>query len=120
MSGLALQQINPAAWIDGPVTALFPFGHGLSYTTWEFTAATAQPAPPGASKDDAVEVSVTVRNTGRMVGAFFSELFREKRWGGTYFRFRCICKAFTWLAGGCCPPSSVGCRLRTPSDVPVD
>ena len=48
------------------VTPLFPFGHGLSYTTFSLSAPTLSSATikPG----DGVTVRVSVRNTGKMAG----------------------------------------------------
>jgi beta-glucosidase len=52
---------------------LFPFGFGLSYTTFEYSAPTVTPARigPGGS----AEVSVTVRNTGRRAGDEIVQLY---------------------------------------------
>jgi beta-glucosidase len=52
---------------------LFPFGFGLSYTTFEYSAPTVAPARigPGGS----AEVSVTVRNTGRRAGDEVVQLY---------------------------------------------
>lgn len=41
------------------VEPLFPFGHGLGYTTWCYESARATPSAVGS-----VAVTVTVRNTG--------------------------------------------------------
>ena len=51
----------------------YPFGHGLSYTTFEygdFTLATAQVAAGGS-----VDVSVNVRNTGKVTGDEVVQLY---------------------------------------------
>jgi beta-glucosidase len=45
------------------VEPLFPFGYGLSYTTFDYSALSAKPAA-----DDGLDVSVTVKNTGRVKG----------------------------------------------------
>ena len=45
------------------VRPLFPFGHGLSYTTFRLSDLRLKPTADGA------EATVTVRNTGRMAGA---------------------------------------------------
>ncbi len=51
-------------YIDGPATPLFPFGHGLSYTTWEYRDLAVQ---AGTTTDDIV-VEVTVANSGDRTG----------------------------------------------------
>ena len=48
------------------VTPLFPFGHGLSYTTFEYGAPTVSAKK---TADGAVTVSVPVANTGTIAGA---------------------------------------------------
>jgi beta-glucosidase len=46
-------------------TPLFPFGHGLGYTSWEYESIEAGPSlPPGTD----LPVHVTVRNTGTRAG----------------------------------------------------
>jgi beta-xylosidase len=68
-------------------TPLFAFGHGLSYTTFEY-AGLALSADEVAT-DGAVEVSCTVRNTGPVAGAEVVQLYlgdpvasvvRPERW----------------------------------------
>lgn len=49
---------------------LFPFGFGLSYTTFEYSGLTVT---PGASPT----VSFTVKNTGRRAGAEIAEVYAE-------------------------------------------
>jgi beta-glucosidase len=53
-------------YLDVPVTPLFPFGHGLSYTTFALSA-------PALERDriavgESTRVFVTVTNTGRLAG----------------------------------------------------
>jgi beta-glucosidase len=58
-------------YVDAPTTTLFPFGHGLSYTTFAYgdlavrATATAEP----------IEVSITVRNTGERAGDEVVQLY---------------------------------------------
>jgi beta-glucosidase len=47
-------------------TPLFPFGHGLGYTSWEYESLSAAPAAVAAGRD--VTLQVTVRNTGSRPG----------------------------------------------------
>ena len=65
-----------ADWLDGPATALFPFGHGLSFTKFSFSAASVEPPPhDGATKDDAATVSVTVANTGAVASGVVVQVY---------------------------------------------
>lgn len=52
------------------ITPLFPFGFGLSYTTFAFSRLTAHPGPHGT-----VTVSADVTNTGRRAGSDVVQLY---------------------------------------------
>ena len=51
----------------------FPFGHGLSYTTFEYTNAKA--AKPYMKADGTLKISVDVANTGSLDGAEIVQLY---------------------------------------------
>ena len=51
----------------------FPFGHGLSYTTFEYTNAKA--AKPSMKANGTLKVSVEVANTGSYDGAEVVQLY---------------------------------------------
>jgi beta-glucosidase len=53
--------------------ALFPFGHGLSYTTYEYTALKLARTPAGAT------VSCEVKNTGKRAGEEIVQLYIHDR-----------------------------------------
>ncbi|TFK26372.1 beta-glucosidase [Coprinopsis marcescibilis] len=58
------------------VKALFPFGFGLSYTTFEFSGLTVAKASFDGIVDDLkVETQVTVRNTGGKVGSETAQVY---------------------------------------------
>ncbi|HYK71088.1 MAG TPA: glycoside hydrolase family 3 N-terminal domain-containing protein [Streptosporangiaceae bacterium] len=65
------------------VTPLYPFGHGLSYTTFEFTdlslcpagSADAGTARISIGTDGMAEIACTVRNTGECVGTEVVQLY---------------------------------------------
>ncbi len=58
-------------YVDAPHTTLFPFGHGLSYTTWEYPRVEVH---TGSVTDDVV-VEVEVRNTGERPGDEVVQIF---------------------------------------------
>lgn len=53
-------------YIDMPTAPLYPFGHGLSYTT--FTYENLQATPDAIPVDGTATVSVDVTNTGKIAG----------------------------------------------------
>ena len=60
-------------YIDLPWTPLFPFGHGLSYTT--FTYGEPALSRPTISASDTLTVTVEVRNTGNRAGTEVAQLY---------------------------------------------
>jgi beta-glucosidase len=54
---------------------LFPFGHGLGYTTWEYVAAST---PSLLAAGDDVPVTVTVRNAGRRAGRDVVQVYASR------------------------------------------
>jgi beta-glucosidase len=56
-------------------TPLFPFGHGLSYTTFGYSNLRFSAAEIG--RDDTLRVSVDVQNTGARAGAETVQLYVE-------------------------------------------
>jgi beta-glucosidase len=60
-------------YIDMPNEPLFPFGHGLSYTTFEYHDLNVE--TPVVSSDGSLVVSVVVENTGARAGAEVVQLY---------------------------------------------
>ena len=58
-------------YIDSPVEPLFPFGHGLSYTTFEYAGMAVRATDTRTS----IEVSFEVRNTGERAGEAVVQLY---------------------------------------------
>jgi beta-glucosidase len=60
-------------YVDGTGMALFPFGFGLSYTSFEYSPLTLDPPAIGAG--DSTVARVRVRNTGRRAGDEVVQLY---------------------------------------------
>ena len=60
-------------YIDAPFTPLFPFGHGLSYTT--FAYANLRVSRPTLRGSDSLTVTVDVSNTGALAGVEVAQLY---------------------------------------------
>jgi len=58
-------------YTDSSTTPLFPFGHGLSYTSFAYEGLTAS----GGSTAEVVEVALTVRNMGARAGDEVVQLY---------------------------------------------
>ena len=72
------QMYNPRYW-DGLPVPLYPFGFGLSYTTFEFS--NLQISAPQVKVGERVTVSVDVTNTGEMAGDEVVQLYIHQKWG---------------------------------------
>jgi len=60
-------------YIDSPVSPLYPFGYGLSYTNFKFSDLKVDKEK--ISVNDSVEVSVKVKNTGKYAGTEIAQLY---------------------------------------------
>jgi beta-glucosidase len=65
-----------AKYQDLPWTPLYPFGFGLSYTTFEFSGLTVQ---ADATTQDQFQVTVNVRNTGKRDGTETAQLYIRQK-----------------------------------------
>ncbi len=69
---------NPRYW-DGLPIPLYPFGYGLSYTTFEFS--NLKVSAPQIKTGDSVTVSVDVTNTGQVTGDEVAQLYIHQKYG---------------------------------------
>jgi len=64
---------NRNGYVDGDSEPLFPFGYGLSYTTFEYSSLKVEPAVIPA--DGRAVVSVDIKNTGKREGIEVVQLY---------------------------------------------
>ena len=58
-------------YLDAPAEALYPFGYGLSYTTFAYSGLCVE------EKEDRLEISVKVANTGERAGVEVAQLYMQ-------------------------------------------
>lgn len=78
-------------YVDGLATPLFPFGYGLSYTTFKFSDMKIT-APPAGSKGDVV-VSFELANTGARAGDEVAQLYVHEKYASVEVPVKAL-KAF--------------------------
>jgi beta-glucosidase len=66
-------------YIDSPNTPLYPFGHGLSYTNFNYSDITLSSNKIGIS--DTLSVSVNIKNTGNYDGHEIAQLYIHDKVG---------------------------------------
>ncbi|GAB7047795.1 beta-glucosidase family protein [Catenuloplanes indicus] len=99
--------IGYRAWQRGTATPLFPFGHGLGYTTWSYESLTIEPDPAHAGT-----AVVRLRNTGARPGREVVQIYAGAVVGTT------IDRPLRWLAGfapvTAAPGETVEARIPLP------
>jgi beta-glucosidase len=71
--------IYKSAYIDMPNSPRFPFGYGLSYTTYEYSD--LKMSSTKITKDQKLTVSFTLKNTGKTAGEEVVQLYLKDRFG---------------------------------------
>ncbi|MBK8920552.1 MAG: beta-glucosidase BglX [Saprospirales bacterium] len=66
-------QMWTSGYLDVPNTPAYPFGYGLSYTTFGYSGLTLSKTAIGPG--ETLEVSVTVANTGKVTGQEVAQLY---------------------------------------------
>ena len=66
-------------YTDSPNTPLYPFGYGLSYTQFDYSA--IELSATSVAVDESLEVSVTVTNSGKRDGVEIVQLYIRDRIG---------------------------------------
>ncbi len=64
---------HTARYIDLPITPLYPFGHGLSYTKFKYSGLKIKNKKVEAN--DSLEISFSLKNTGKVAGSEVVQLY---------------------------------------------
>jgi beta-glucosidase len=72
-SGINSIEIFGGGYVDSQSTPLFPFGHGLSYTTFEISNASVEKNE--FATDEIITITCTVKNIGDRAGAEVVQLY---------------------------------------------
>jgi beta-glucosidase len=72
-------KIYKSAYIDLPNTPKFPFGYGLSYTSFSYSDLKLSKAK--MKSNETIEVSVTITNTGKFAGEEVVQLYLQDKFG---------------------------------------
>lgn len=65
---------------DLPNEPIFPFGYGLSYTTFDYS--NLELSAPNFSKGEKLQASITLKNTGKLAGEEVVQLYIRDLFGG--------------------------------------
>jgi beta-glucosidase len=96
-------------YVDEEVTPLFPFGFGLSYTTFAYSD--LKVSKPAMSRDGEIEVSVRVTNTGKRDGMEVVQLYTHQLVGSRSRPLREL-KGFEKIKVGAGDRKTVRFRLK--------
>jgi beta-glucosidase len=73
------EKMYQSRYWDGPTTPLYPFGYGLSYTSFSF--ANLKLSEAKIKKGQSFTVSVEVTNSGKVAGDEVVQLYIHQKWG---------------------------------------
>jgi beta-glucosidase len=74
---------RPGFYVDADLEPLFPFGHGLGYTTFRYS--NLQVSPRELREGDTLEVSFDLENTGKRAGTEVAQLY-TRSWNTSVVR----------------------------------
>ena len=97
-------------YVDGSSQAVFPFGHGLSYTTFDYDDLTLESS--AVATDDVIRLAFSVTNTGERAGDEIVQIYGQDVIGRTVRPARTLV-AFRRVT------LDPGARVRVQVDVPA-
>jgi len=69
----SIENLYTSRYFDLPITPLYPFGHGLSYTEFKYSRLKIENKKVKAN--DSLEISFSIKNTGKMAGSEVFQLY---------------------------------------------